>query len=320
MKKRFLAALMLVLGLALGAFAQEKSGTADFIRFQEGTGADSGLQIAVTDYVSSGTTVSLYGVVHIADADYYKKVQKDLDTYDAVLYEGVGGDKQKMAQQKKEPSVLSTIQHLAGDVLDLNFQLDSIDYTRKNLVHADVGSMDELKEKMNGESISPMGQYVKEEQLGFLKPILDAAGPMLKQLLKTQPEWQNKIKSQFAQTLSNTDINSQLTPTLYKAIVLDRNQIVIDVLTKQLRDCPEKKTYAVFYGAAHMPDLEKRLLAMGFTQKSKRWMTAWNVKPVEEDADDDEKAPAPQKDRAPSHGGKRLDDRKKNLDDEDEPK
>lgn len=299
--RRIFAAILLTLAMAIGVFAQEKQENklSEFIRYQTDN-KDSGLQIAVTDYIADvGTrsvTVTLYGVVHIADSDYYKKVQKDLDGYDTVLYEGVGGDKQKMAQ-KQAPSILSVIQHLAGDILDLSFQMDSIDYTRKNLVHADISSMDDLKEKMNGESISPLGNYIKEDQLEFLKPIMDAAGPLLKELMKTQPQWQNKIKAQFAETLSSTDINTQLSPELHKTIVLDRNQIVIDVLQRELKT--GKSTYAVFYGAAHMPDLEERLQKLGFKQKSKRWMTAWKIKPV---SDDDEE-------RAPPRAQKRLNDR-----------
>jgi len=307
---RMFAAILMVVAMAVGVFAQD-SKTSDFIRYKNDNNSGGGLQIAVTDYTAQvGTrtvTVTLYGVVHIADADYYKKVQKDLDGYDAVLYEGVGGDKQKMAEQSQSPSLLSMIQGLAGDVLDLNFQLKSIDYTRKNLVHADVGSMDELKEKMNGESITPLGNYVKEDQIGFLKPLLDAAGPFLKEMMKVQPSWQNKIKAQFAEQLANTDINSQLSPTLYKAIVLDRNAIVIEVLQKQLKT--SKSTFAVFYGAAHMPDLEKRLGEIGFKQKSKRWMTAWNIKPVveEDDTTDEDQEPKKKQGRLDDRGQKEVD-------------
>lgn len=273
--KKFILAAFLVLGLATSVLAQGKD-SSEFIRYKS-DGPESGLQVAVTDYVCSGTTVSLFGVVHIADPDYYKKVQASLDTYDSVLYEGVGGDKQKMIEQKKKPSALSTLQHLAGDVLGLDFQLDDIDYTRKNLVHADVESMDELKEKMDGESVTPMGQYVKEEQLEFLKPILDVAGPLVKQLLKTQPKWQNDIKSKLAQSLSNSDVNAQLSPKMFKAIVLDRNEIVINVLKDQLKNHPEKRNIAIFFGAAHMSDLQKRLNTIGYTQKSKKWLLAWKI-------------------------------------------
>ena len=38
-----------------------------------------------------------------------------------------------------------------------------------------------------------------------------------------------------------------------------------------------KKKLAIFYGAAHCPDLEKRLLAQGYTRKGESWVTAWDL-------------------------------------------
>ncbi len=35
---------------------------------------------------------------------------------------------------------------------------------------------------------------------------------------------------------------------------------------------------AIFYGAAHMPDMEERLLAMGFTKTGERWLRAWDLR------------------------------------------
>ena len=121
-KTRFIAALALLLGLGAAAYGDGK-GSAGYIKYT--TGEDSGLQIAVTDFIStnSKTTITLYGVVHVADADYYKKVQADLDKYDAVLYEGVKAG----VNPNPETKILNTIQHLMGDVLDLTFQKDGID-------------------------------------------------------------------------------------------------------------------------------------------------------------------------------------------------
>lgn len=324
MRKNLFVAILMVIGMAISVFAGEEKTIQKFIRYKTGSDSDSGLQISVTEYTSSvksSSIVTLYGVVHIADGSYYKKVQEDLDTFDVVLYEGVGGDKSKMVEQKKSPSVLSTIQHLTGDVLDLQFQLDSIDYTRKNLVHADVSSMDDLKEKMKGEEISPLGQYIKEDQLSFIKPLLDMAGPLLKQLLKIQPNLQNDLKSQLGQQIANADINAQLSPDMYQAIVIDRNKIVIEKLTEQLKnptvfkegscmDYPKK--IAVFYGAAHMVDLQNRLLEMGFKQSMKRWMTAWHITQTELEKDSTLTTPTPER-----HRQRRQDDRQRKVEEED---
>ena len=35
---------------------------------------------------------------------------------------------------------------------------------------------------------------------------------------------------------------------------------------------------AIFYGAAHFPDMEKRMIEkMGFERKGVRWVTAWEL-------------------------------------------
>ena len=39
-----------------------------------------------------------------------------------------------------------------------------------------------------------------------------------------------------------------------------------------------KKNLAIFYGAAHLPDLEERMVEkMGFERKATRWVTAWKL-------------------------------------------
>ena len=39
-----------------------------------------------------------------------------------------------------------------------------------------------------------------------------------------------------------------------------------------------KETLGIYYGAAHMPDFEERLLARGFTKTGERWLTAWDLR------------------------------------------
>lgn len=262
-KKYLIGALLMLSATTVKA---QDSKIEDFIRYKEG----DGLQVAVTSYVSSSNTVVLVGAVHVGDKEYYKKVQAELDTYDAVLYEGV----KQGTKVNPETKVLNTIQHLMGDVLGLQFQKDGIDYTRKNLIHADI-TIDELDEKLDGESIVPFGQYIKSEHFDYLKPILDTVGPVLKQCIPE--EVRNRLKAQLARSLSQADVSKQLSPQMFKAIVEDRNKIVIDTLQKTVKDSPEKKNIAVFYGCAHNLDLQRRLIKLGYIEKFKRWFTAWRI-------------------------------------------
>jgi hypothetical protein len=61
-------------------------------------------------------------------------------------------------------------------------------------------------------------------------------------------------------------------------LVDDRNAAAMKELQKQL--VAGKKKIAIFYGAAHMPDFEKRLAAdFGMKPTETRWVTAWDLKP-----------------------------------------
>ena len=95
--------------------------------------------------------------------------------------------------------------------------------------------------------------------------------------MDSNPQLRNSWKMQFATQMSQTDISSQLSPQMHKAIVIDRNKIVMNVLADQMRDHPEKKTIAIFYGAGHNPDFVTRLQQAGFAQSGKRWMSAWKI-------------------------------------------
>jgi hypothetical protein len=41
-----------------------------------------------------------------------------------------------------------------------------------------------------------------------------------------------------------------------------------------------KKKIAIFYGAAHMPDFERRLVEdFGMRRQGEEWLTAWDLRP-----------------------------------------
>jgi hypothetical protein len=60
-------------------------------------------------------------------------------------------------------------------------------------------------------------------------------------------------------------------------IVVERNKVALDVLTKEI--AKGRKHLGIFYGAAHLTDLEQRLFAMGFNKQKSEWLTAWDLPP-----------------------------------------
>lgn len=252
--------------------AQEES---KFIRYVSGEdpAQDGELQIAVTEFISADKQfkVTLYGAVHIGDPEYYAHVQKDLDGYDVVLYEGVKTGSQVNAETK----ILNVIQKGFGNVLGLSFQKDGIDYTRPNLRHADI-DIEQLQESMQGEQLTPFGG-MSGETTDKLLPLLDLAGDFIGKFLASNPQFQAQLKTQLAQGLANADMRASLNPQMYQAIVIDRNKIVIDVLQKQMQEEPAKTNIGIFYGAGHNEDLTERLQTLGFTRSNQRWVTGWKI-------------------------------------------
>lgn len=276
-KTGLITSLILLLGIG-AAFGQ---GSADYIRYQRGrTDNDGALQIAVETWrTPNGTLIDLYGVVHIADAAYYQQVQRELDAYDAVLYEGVGATREALAERRRNPqsaSGLSTVQKLFGTVLGLQFQMDGIAYTSSNLVHADMGA-ETFRRETKGQNINPLEEYVSPEQLQRLGPIIELGGVLIQKYFEANPETRNSLKTQFASQIAGADMTQQLPPQLYQTIVIDRNAIVMRVLAGHLQANPRHRRIAIFYGAAHMPDFNQRFVQLGYTKVSTRWMTAWSI-------------------------------------------
>jgi hypothetical protein len=60
------------------------------------------------------------------------------------------------------------------------------------------------------------------------------------------------------------------------AILSGRNEHAMKVLAGQI--ALGRKKLAIFYGAGHMPDFEKRLIEQGFKQIGEQWQTAWDVR------------------------------------------
>jgi hypothetical protein len=66
--------------------------------------------------------------------------------------------------------------------------------------------------------------------------------------------------------------------TLNQLLIDDRNAACMKVFQQQL--ARGKKKIAIFYGAAHMPDFERRLIQdHGMKRQSVEWYNAWDLAP-----------------------------------------
>ncbi|MBI4574834.1 MAG: hypothetical protein HY722_01065 [Planctomycetes bacterium] len=307
---RFLTALSILLLLGLGTALAG----GNYVRWREGEDpGDAALQTAVATLrhpdPDRDVEVVLYGVVHLADADYYDEVQADLDGYDVVLYEGVAPGK---GEPRVEDRGLGDMQKLMAEMLGLRFQKDGIDYTRSNLVHADM-DLDRIRERLGGASLDPLGQVMDEEQARHLLPMLRMAGELGKALLQRSPGLQERFKWMMGQQLGNADIEAAMPEALTRVILTERNDVVMERLDEQLASM-DRGRIAIFYGAAHHPDFEHRLREQGYRPVSKRWLTAWRLgagvesarrEPEPEAEAESEAAPAPSPAPATPSGSQR---------------
>lgn len=248
----------------------------DFIRVDEDAKA-ARLQTAVTRYEKDGVAVDLIGAVHIADAAYYQGLTKRFEGYQAVLYEMVGGEnanlpkdaKEKEAEEKqRDLSGLHQLYTMVARFLALTGQMGSIDYTKGNFVHADV-TMEEFKRLQDERGESIFGFAEKAQQEGGAKQP-DPAKLMQAMLSGNS----NKMKLEIIHTLGGGDDQIKMFAG-ESAIIGDRNAKCLQVFDAQVGK--GRKKLAIFYGAAHFPDMEKRLLEKGYKKTKQEWATAWDV-------------------------------------------
>ncbi|MDE0737094.1 MAG: hypothetical protein OSB47_14830, partial [Pirellulaceae bacterium] len=116
-------------------------------------GEPEALQTAIVRYVpetgDNELIVDLIGAVHIGDRLYYQKLNKLFENYDVVLYELVAPEGTVIPKGGRTESTnpLAMIQTMMKSVLGLELQLEKIDYTKNNFVHADL-SPEKMAEAM----------------------------------------------------------------------------------------------------------------------------------------------------------------------------
>ena len=255
---------------------EKKEQRTDFIRVDEDE-KNSRLQTSVTRYVKDGVSVDLIGAVHIADKQYFLDLNNLFTQSEVLLFEMVGGDKMKEGKnlndaKKKDAqfSFLETMYNTMQDKLDLAGQKDHVDYSKENFVHADL-SMEDFQ-KLQKEKKESLLSFAMKNAQGAKKPAKQPdMGKLFKALLTGNSDL---LKLNIVHTLGQGD--DQIAAFAGKSVIIgDRNVKCLEVMNEQIE--AGKKNIGIFYGAAHFPDMEERMLKMGFKKTNQYWMTAWNI-------------------------------------------
>lgn len=276
----FLAALAVILAGWAAAGSAQSDGS-EYIRHVSAEGdAPRALEVAITGFEGpSGARVDLVGAIHVADRAYFAELDRRLAGYGVVLYELVGEPGQVSAPRGGAPSMVGLMQGGMKNALGLAFQLDEIDYARANMVHADLtpaafaASMRERKESFLGMMFRAWAMAMAEQGSG---KTAGQDAEFIKALFAD--DRQRALKRVLAEQLSDqTELLESLAGDDGSTLITVRNQRALEVLREQLD--AGARDIAIFYGAGHMPDFEKRLVEdFGMRRVSSEWIEAWDLR------------------------------------------
>ena len=257
--------------------------TNSFVRFER-TGADRGrLSTAVRTYTNANhQTVALIAAIHIGDPAYYEKLQELFKSYDALLYEMIRDRDAAPAGKITSDHPVSQLQIGLKNALGLEFQLEALDYTPTNFVHADLDP--ETFARLQGEKgesiLGLMLRAILEEDARQRSGQGQAIHPLQLLWALTSGDRAHALKFLLAQqmdqiesTLAGIDRGSDGQGSV---LVSGRNEHAMGVLRDQLQR--GNRRLGIFYGAGHMPDLDQRLRQLGFQPAGEQWLTAWEIR------------------------------------------
>jgi len=243
------------------------------------------LQLAIVTYVSRddsrNISVDLISAIHVGDKAYYAELNDRFENYDALLYELIAPKDTIVDRTAEErEGFVSNAQLILKNILDLTFQLDEIDYDKPNFVHADLSpaelstSMDERDESLYvyfwRVFYASMDEYVKD-------PLGLRDWQMLSAVLSADDDYAIKILIAYEMT-DLKQMRKILGDDSDSAVIGARNERAIEVLRSTLDMGTDRMRIGIFYGVAHMPDLEVRLVnELGLVRQEVLWIDAWKL-------------------------------------------
>ncbi len=245
------------------------------------------LQVAIvrcasTDRTRRRLTVDLVAAVHVAEKSYFEQLNRAFATYDAVLYELVAPAGTRVPTGgRKSDSPVSALQNGMKHMLELEFQLDVIDYSPNNLVHADM-SPKQFADLMQQRGESTFGMFLRMMGYAMARQHASEKGLNNAQLLMALFDKNRALALKRIMAEQFEDMEGALLAVegpKGSTMISERNKVALKVLGKQI--AAGKRKIAIFYGAGHMPDMLKRLRD-DFRLKpvETRWLDAWHLKAV----------------------------------------
>lgn len=266
--------------------------TTQFMKLsQNREGQPESLETASVRYVKGNgedrVEVDLIGVVHVGEPGYYQSLNEKFESYDVLLYELVAPEGTRIPRGgQKSTNPLAILQRMATHFLNLQHQMEGIDYTKENFVHADL-SPEEMAEaiRKRGDNALTLALSVTADLLrqANLEEMSNGGNSLTTGFqeidpfaLFLDPYGAAKMKRAMAVQFADlTSPGSGLGKTMETILIDDRNKAAMKVVEREIDNGHEK--IGLFYGAAHMNDFEERLLDLGFERTDVTWLTAWDL-------------------------------------------
>jgi hypothetical protein len=227
--------------------------------------------------------VDLIGAVHIGDIAYYRELNDQFKQYDALLYELVApeGTIVKRGRGTSNAHPVGAMQNAIKSLLELDHQLEYVDYTRPNFVHADM-SPDEFAQSMKDRNESFLQMYFRlmGQAMAQQSELAEKGGGASDFELFSalfSDDRPRRLKTVLAKQLSEMEsLMVSFGGEQGSVIISERNKKALGVLKKELAE--GKKRIGIFYGAGHLNDMNDRLRKdFDLEPVSITWLTAWNL-------------------------------------------
>ena len=229
--------------------------------------------------------VDLVGAVHLGSRTYYDTLDRLFTDYDAVLYELVAPDNARVPKPGRKPSgAIGSAQQGLTKMLGLAFQLDEIDYAAGNFVHADLSPQEfDAAMAKRGESWWTMFSRLMRESMaradraGSRQSGGDVGvGDLFGILFGSNREL--ILRRLMAEQFTDMEVlTAAFGGEQGSSLITDRNAAALDVLRQQIAQ--GRRKLAIFYGAAHMDDFDRRLRQdFGLQPRETAWLEAWDLR------------------------------------------
>ena len=276
----------------------EAAAPSEFLRLvRDDAGEPLSLDTSIVEYRETAATaakagrrtplqVDLVAAVHVGGADYYETLDRMFADYDAVLYELVAPPNARVPKPGRKPAgAIGSAQQGLRKMLGLEFQLEGIDYSANNFVHADLSPKEfDAAMAKRGETWWSMFSRLMRESMA--RADRDggrdvSVGQLFGILFGSGPERQTTLRRMMAEQFTDMEVlTAAFGGEEGSTLITDRNAAALTVLRDQI--AKGRRRIAIFYGAAHMDDFDARLREdVGLQPGEPVWLEAWDLRPPE---------------------------------------